>query len=76
MADFKTHMSVSTAAGVLYAIAGSQSGMPLTTCLLAGGLCSVSGMLPDLDGESGRPLREATTLAAAVVPPENCSALS
>jgi LexA-binding, inner membrane-associated putative hydrolase len=68
MADFKTHMSVSTAAGVLYAVAGSQSGMPLTTCLLAGGLCSVSGMLPDLDSESGRPLREAGTLAAAVVP--------
>ena len=68
MADFKTHMSVSTAAGVLYAIAGSQSGMPLTTCLLAGGLCSVSGMLPDLDSESGRPLREASTLAAALVP--------
>ncbi len=61
-------MSVSTGAGVLYAIAGSQSGMPLTTCLIAGGLCSVSGMLPDLDSESGRPLREATTLAAAVVP--------
>jgi hypothetical protein len=61
-------MGVSTAAGVLYAIAGYQSGMPLTTCLLAGGLCSVSGMLPDLDSESGRPLREATTLAAAVVP--------
>ena len=68
MADFKTHMSVSTVAGVLYGVAGSQSGIPLSTCLLAGGLCSVSGMLPDLDSESGRPLREATTLAAAVVP--------
>jgi len=68
MADFKTHMGVSTGTGLLYAIAGSQSGMPLTTCLLAGGLCSVSGMLPDLDSESGRPLREATALAAAVVP--------
>ncbi len=68
MADFKTHMSVSTTTGVLYAIAGYQNGIPATTCLLAGGLCSVSGMLPDLDSESGRPLREATTLAAAVVP--------
>ncbi len=68
MADFRTHMSVSTVAGVLYGVAGYQSGVPLTTALLAGGLCSVSGMLPDLDSESGRPLREATTLAAAVVP--------
>ncbi len=68
MADFRTHMGVSTGAGVLYALAGSQSGIHWTTCLLAGGLCSVSGMLPDLDSDSGRPLREATTLAAAVVP--------
>lgn len=68
MADFKTHMTVSTATGVVLGLAGYQGGMPLTTCLLAGGLCSVSGMLPDLDSDSGRPLREATTLGAAVVP--------
>ena len=67
MADFRTHMGVSTGAGVLYAVAGSQSGIHWTTCLLAGGLCSVSGMLPDLDSDSGRPLREATTLAAAAI---------
>lgn len=68
MADFKTHMTVSTATGAVLAVAGGQMGMPLTTCILAGGLCSVSGMLPDLDSDSGRPLREATTLGAAVVP--------
>ena len=68
MADFKTHMTVSTATGAVLAVAGYQGGMPMTTCLLAGGLCSVSGMLPDLDSDSGRPLREATTLGAAVVP--------
>ncbi len=68
MADFKTHMTVSTATGVVLAFAGYRAGMPDTTCILAGGLCSVSGMLPDLDSDSGRPLREATTLGAAVVP--------
>lgn len=68
MADFKTHMTVSTLTGCLYAVAGSQAGMGLTSSILAGGLCSVSGMLPDLDSDSGRPLREATTLGAAVVP--------
>jgi hypothetical protein len=68
VADFKTHMTVSTATGAVLAFAGSQAGMPLTTCIIAGGLCSVSGMLPDLDSDSGRPLREATTLGAAVVP--------
>ncbi|MCA9134411.1 MAG: metal-dependent hydrolase [Planctomycetales bacterium] len=68
MADFKTHMTVSTGCGAALAFAGYQAGMHWTTCALAGGLCSVSGMLPDLDSDSGRPLREATTLAAAVVP--------
>ncbi len=68
MADFKTHMTVSTATGAVLAVAGYRYGMPLTTCMIAGGLCSVSGMLPDLDSDSGRPLREATTLGAAVVP--------
>jgi hypothetical protein len=68
MADFRTHMLTSTAVGALYGLAGYQSGVALPTCVLAGGLCSVSGMLPDLDSDSGRPLREATTLAAAVVP--------
>ena len=68
MADFKKHMTVSTATGAVLAVAGYQAGMPLTTCVLTGGLCSVSGMLPDLDSDSGRPLREATTLGAAVVP--------
>lgn len=68
VADFRTHMTVSTSTGVLLAIAGNQAGMHWTTSLVAGGLCSVSGMLPDLDSDSGRPLREATTLGAAVVP--------
>ncbi|MFO1062711.1 MAG: metal-dependent hydrolase [Pirellulales bacterium] len=68
MADFRTHMLTSTACGVVYAFAGFRGGMPIPTCLIAGGLCSVSGMLPDLDSDSGRPLREATTLASAVIP--------
>lgn len=68
MADFKTHMAVSTASGAALAIAGYQAGMPWDTCAVAGCLCSVSGMLPDLDSESGRPLREATALSSAVIP--------
>ncbi len=68
MADFRTHMLTSSAVGVVYGFAGYQLGMHEQTCLIAAGLCSVSGMLPDLDSSSGRPLREATTLAAAIVP--------
>ena len=69
VADFKTHISVSTLAGIAYGYWGvtSQS-MSLETGILAGGLCSVSGMLPDLDSDSGIPLRETSMFAAAVIP--------
>jgi len=42
--------------------------VPLPTCALAGGLCGVSGMLPDVDSDSSAPLRESMAFAAAVVP--------
>lgn len=69
MADFRTHITTSTACGVGYAVAGYFVwGMPLPACALAGGLCSVSGMLPDIDSDSGVPQRESIAFAAAVVP--------
>ncbi len=69
MADFKTHITASTIAGAAYGYWGSATqGMPLESSLVAAGLCSVSGMLPDLDSDSGIPLRETTMFASAVVP--------
>ena len=69
MAGFQTHVTVSTAVGVGYgAAAHVLLGMPVPTCVLAGGLCGVAGMLPDLDSNTGRPIRESTAFAAAVVP--------
>lgn len=69
MADFKTHITVSTAVGIGYgAVAHTQFGIPWPTCVMAGTLCSVSGMLPDLDSDSGVPLRESLSFAAACVP--------
>jgi hypothetical protein len=68
MAGFHTHISVSTITGVAYGVWGYQCGAPVQTCALAGALCSVSGMLPDLDSDSGRPVQEISALAAAVVP--------
>jgi len=69
MAGFKTHLSLSTALGVGYGGAALVIyDVPLPTCLLAGGLCAVSGMGPDIDSGSGRPLRESMAFAAAVVP--------
>jgi hypothetical protein len=69
MAGFKTHITVSTTLGAAYGGAAyAMYGLPWETCLLAGGLCSVSGMLPDIDSDSGRPLHESLAFAAAVVP--------
>ncbi|TWU43882.1 hypothetical protein Q31b_14140 [Novipirellula aureliae] len=69
MADFKTHITGSTIVGVVYGYWGaSTQGMSIESAILAGGLCSVSGMLPDLDSDSGIPLRETSMFCAAVVP--------
>ena len=69
MAGFKTHITTSTILGIGYgAAAYLKFQLPPSTCILAGGLCSVSGMLPDIDSDSGRPLRESLSFAAAVVP--------
>lgn len=69
MADFKTHITGSTLVGVAYGYWGVTSqGMSLESAIIAGGLCSVSGMLPDLDSDSGIPLRETSMFAAAIVP--------
>lgn len=69
MAGFKTHITVSSSIGVAYgAGAFALYDVDWPSCVLAGGLCSVSGMLPDLDSEPGVPLRESVAFAAAVVP--------
>jgi len=68
MAGFKTHIGASTAVGIGYGAVGYAAGMPASTCMVAAGLCSVSGMLPDLDSDSGVPVRETMAFFAAVVP--------
>ena len=69
MAGFKTHITVSTSIGVGYgAAAAVLYDVPWPACVLGGGLCSLSGMLPDLDSGPGVPLRESVAFAAAVVP--------
>jgi len=68
MAGFKTHITLSTFLGIGYGAAGYANQIPLSSCLVAGGLCSLAGMLPDLDSDSGVPVREVTALTAALVP--------
>ncbi|HET6572559.1 MAG TPA: metal-dependent hydrolase [Fimbriiglobus sp.] len=69
MAGFRTHITVSTLCGLGYGAAAVRPlGFPAETAFLAAGVTAVGGMLPDLDSDSGVPVRELSGLAAAVVP--------
>lgn len=69
MADFTSHITGSTIVGVGYGYWGvTTQSMSLESGILAGGLCAVSGMLPDLDSDSGVPLRETSMFIAALAP--------
>lgn len=68
MAGFRTHITTSCGLGVVYGGAGLAVGLPIESCLLAGGMCGLAGMLPDLDSDSGVPFRETTAFVAAITP--------
>lgn len=69
MAGFRTHIATSTVLGIGYgATAHALYGVSPGPCLLAAGLCSVSGMLPDLDSDNSVPVRESLAFAGAAVP--------
>ena len=69
MAGFHTHITVSTAVGVGYAFAGaSVFQLPLSTCAIGGGLCAISGIMPDLDSDHAVPARETLSFLAAITP--------
>ncbi len=69
MANFKTHITTSTVLGIGYGTgAFFLLNIPLDHCLIAGGLCSLAGMLPDLDSDSGVPVREMLCLVSVIVP--------
>jgi membrane-bound metal-dependent hydrolase YbcI (DUF457 family) len=69
MAGFRTHITVSSACGLVYGGAAVEPlGFSSETGFLAAGVTAVGGMLPDLDSDSGIPVRELFGLAAAVIP--------
>lgn len=69
MAGFYTHVSTSAAVGIIYGGAAVDPlGFNADTGFLAAGLTALGGMLPDLDSDSGKPIRELSALAAATVP--------
>ena len=69
MAGFRTHITVSSFCGIAYGGAAVQPlGFSTEAAFLAAGVTAVGGMLPDLDSDSGIPVRELFGLAAAVIP--------
>jgi len=69
MAGFHTHITVSTLVGVGYAVVGDQVlHLPMSTCAIGGGLCAISGIMPDLDSDNAVPARETLSFLAAVAP--------
>ncbi len=69
MAAYREHVTVSGLCGVGYgAMAAWGMGFTPVQGAIAGVLAWVGGMLPDLDSDSGRPIREIFSLLGAVVP--------
>ncbi len=69
MADFKTHISTSTMLGIGYGVgAYFVWDIPAQHCVIAAGLCSVAGMLPDLDSDTGVPVRETLCFLSVLIP--------
>jgi membrane-bound metal-dependent hydrolase YbcI (DUF457 family) len=69
VAGFRMHITVSGALGAVYGgVAVEPLGFSTEAGILAAGLTTVGGMLPDLDSDSGVPVRELFGLAAAVFP--------
>lgn len=69
MADYKTHLTVSGATGIGYGLAATLiGGFTPVQGTLAGCLTGIAGMLPDVDSESGRPVREIFGVLAAISP--------
>ena len=69
MANFQKHLVTAGCVGAAYSVLGhTQCGFPLPSCMLSAGLCTIGGLLPDLDSDNGVILRESLGLMAAVAP--------
>lgn len=66
MANFRTHITVSSIIGIGFGAVSYASGLGLPVSILSAGLCGASGMLPDMDTDS-RSLREVLSFAAVFV---------
>lgn len=69
MASFRGHLAFSASLGAVFGgLSYWQLGYDWGTAALAAGLTAVGGMMPDLDSDSGVPVREMFGLAAVFIP--------
>jgi len=69
MASYLGHLSTSSVLGSAYGILGAwQWDMDWGPVFLGAGLTTLGGLLPDLDSDSGVPVRELFGVAAGIVP--------
>ncbi len=64
--SFTQHITCSTVTGIVLGGIAYHTGFSIPTCLLTGGLCSVAGMLPDIDSDTSRSFQECIYLAAGL----------
>jgi hypothetical protein len=69
MASYKGHLAFSASLGFVYGgLAHRQLDFDPATAAVGAALTTVGGLLPDLDSDSGVPVRELFSLAAVLVP--------
>jgi hypothetical protein len=69
MASFRGHIAVASVLGGIYGSLGSiWLGLDWGPVVLGAGLTAVGGLMPDLDSDSGVPVRELFSLAAVMTP--------
>jgi len=66
MGNFQQHITCSTATGIAIGGIAHCFGVDLPVCLVAGGLCSFAGMLPDIDSDTSRSFQECIYLVAGI----------
>jgi membrane-bound metal-dependent hydrolase YbcI (DUF457 family) len=69
MASYRGHLTFSTGLGLAYGgLAAWKLGVPLSVAGVGGLFTALGGLLPDLDSDSGVPVRELFGLAGAAIP--------
>jgi len=66
LGNFQQHITCSTTTGIAIGGLAYCFGFEYPACLVAAGLCSFAGMLPDIDSDSSKSFRECIYLAASI----------